>query len=90
MLRWIDVWARYTQREHRASPLHVTIPLMKHRLFVAVLLISTLACRPVLTIGWTEILIILGLLALLLGPALYKIYQRINEFQNWKKSKNKK
>jgi len=70
-------------------PTHDTIPNMKNYLFVTALLISSLACRPVLTIGWTEILIIIGLLVLLLGPALFKIYQRMDEFRNWKKSKNK-
>jgi hypothetical protein len=63
---------------------------MKLRLPIAVLLIISLACRPVLTIGWTEILIIAGLILLLLGPALFKFFQRINQFQNWKNSKDKK
>ncbi len=63
---------------------------MKSRLLFTVLLIVSLACRPVLTIGWTEILIIAGLILLLLGPALFKLFQRINQFQNWKNSKDKK
>jgi len=62
---------------------------MKSRLLIATLLTTSLACRPVLTIGWTEILIIAGLFVLLLGPALFKLFQRINQFQNWKKSKDK-
>jgi hypothetical protein len=63
---------------------------MKFRLLIAASLIGSLACRPVLTIGWTEILIIAGLILLLLGPALFKLFQRINQFQYWKNNKDKK
>jgi hypothetical protein len=45
---------------------------------------SSLACRPVLTIGWGEIGIIVVLLLVLLGPVLFKLYKRFDEFQNWK------
>ncbi len=54
------------------------------------LLLSGLACRPVLTIGWQEIGILLLLLALLVGPALFRLFQRWEEFRAWRDEKNKK
>jgi hypothetical protein len=51
------------------------------------ILLSTLACRPVLTIGWQEIAILFVLLLVLTGPVLFRLYKRIDEFQNWKKRK---
>jgi hypothetical protein len=63
---------------------------MSMRFLTGTLLLASLACRPVLTIGWTEIVIILALMVILLGPALFKLYQRVNEFQSWKKAKKKK
>jgi len=75
--------------------LHDRIAQMKSdqpRILISILLINILACRPVMTIGWQEILIVIIILALLLGPTLYRTYRRWDEFQNWKekrKSKNK-
>ena len=63
---------------------------MKLRLLIAALITTSLACRPVLTIGWTEILIIAALIIILLGPALYKLFRRYSDFQTWKNSKKKK
>ena len=64
---------------------------MKHRLLIASLWAASLACRPMLTIGWGEIAIVLVIIAVLLGPVLFKLYQRLAEFQAWKTtSKDKK
>ncbi len=60
---------------------------MKNRAIFTILLAVSLACRPVLTIGWGEIGILLVLIAVLLGPLLFKLYQRLAEFQAWKASK---
>lgn len=46
-----------------------------------ILLLTTLACRPVLTIGWGEIAIIFVLLAALLGPPLFRLYRRWHDFK---------
>jgi hypothetical protein len=40
---------------------------------VLVLLLSTLACRPVITIGWWEIALIGGLIVLLAAPLLIRM-----------------
>jgi len=53
-----------------------------------VLILSTLACRPVLTISWNEFLIVSLLFAVLLGPSLYRFARRVEEFLK-SKEKNK-
>ena len=38
-------------------------------------LVGLLACRPVMTIGWGEIAIILVLVLLLIGPMLWRLFR---------------
>ena len=61
----------------------------KISILAAVLFMGSLACRPVMTVGWQEIAILALLLVVLLGPALYKMYKRFDEFQHWKAKKDK-
>ena len=56
---------------------------------LGVLLLSGLACRPVLTIGWQEIGILALLLVILVGPALYRLARRWEEFRTWRARKDK-
>jgi hypothetical protein len=70
------IWMRKSIRSCTLPPL------------IAVLL-STLACRPVITIGWQEIGIFIILLLVLLGPPLYRLYKRYQEFQSWKTTNGK-
>jgi uncharacterized membrane protein len=58
------------------------------RILISVLVVVILACRPVMTIGWQEILIIIIILAVLLGPTLFRIYRRWDEFQRWKNNRD--
>jgi len=51
------------------------------------LLIMTISCRPVLTIGWSEIGILAILILILLGPALFGLYKKIDKFRSWNKNK---
>jgi hypothetical protein len=53
---------------------------------LCVLVLSTLACEPVIAIGWREIFIVLGLIVFLFGPPLYRLVRRIEIFL---KKKNK-
>jgi Flp pilus assembly protein TadB len=46
-------------------------------LIVASLLLAALACRPVFAIGWSEFLILVALIAVLLGPLLLRIYRTL-------------
>jgi hypothetical protein len=44
------------------------------------LVISTLACEPVIAIGKNELLCLLVLIVVLLGPPLYKLARRVERF----------
>ena len=57
-------------------------------LFGGILLVN-LSCRPVITIGWQEIGVLLILMLILVGPLLFRFYKRVSEFQNWNKHKDK-
>jgi fatty acid desaturase len=58
---------------------------------LAVLLLTALACEPVIAIGWGELLILLVLIAVLLGPLLLRIYRTLKAFHGQqKKSEGKK
>lgn len=40
-----------------------------------ILLLASLACRPVVTIGWSEILVLAVIILVLLGPFLWRLYR---------------
>jgi hypothetical protein len=44
------------------------------------LVLSALACEPVIAIGRNELLCLLVLIVILLGPALYRFARRVDEF----------
>jgi hypothetical protein len=57
---------------------------------IVILLFSLLSCRPIIAIGWTEIIIIVVLVAVLLGPLLFRIYRFIDRVQRVSKEEKKK
>ena len=57
---------------------------------LSLLLLASLACRPVMTVGWQELLILVVVIAVLLGPTLFKLYRRLAEFQSWKADRKPK
>lgn len=44
------------------------------------LLLSTLACEPMIGIGQNELLCLLIVILVLLGPPLYRFLKRVDEF----------
>ncbi|MCJ7716130.1 MAG: hypothetical protein MUO54_06385 [Anaerolineales bacterium] len=50
---------------------------------------SMSACRPVLTVGWGEILIVAAVLLLVLAPLLIRILRFMTDNQNDKKDQGK-
>ncbi|MCP4139824.1 MAG: hypothetical protein GY755_05955 [Chloroflexi bacterium] len=54
-------------------------------LTLALLLSSLLSCRPVLTIGWTEIVILAVLLLILAGPSIWRFYQWYRKYKESEK-----
>ena len=53
------------------------------------LLLGLVACRPVWTVGWTEVLILGVILLIFVGPPLLRFYQRYKKFQGYEKEKKK-
>jgi hypothetical protein len=66
--------------------------LHKNQISRVVLILGgvTLACRPIMTIGWQEILILIVILGVLVGPALFRLYNRWDEFQRWRSGDGEK
>jgi hypothetical protein len=56
---------------------------MENRVYVGLstLLLIAIACRPVIAIGWGEALLLGVLFLFLLGPPLYRLIQRIEDFR---------
>lgn len=54
------------------------------------LLSMLLACRPVIAIGWEELLVLIVLIAFLLGPTLFKLYRLLDKIQKARDSEAKK
>jgi hypothetical protein len=59
-------------------------------LALAALLLSVLACRPVFAIGWTELLILIVIIAVLLGPVLLRAYRLFEKIRNAENDAKKK
>lgn len=58
-------------------------------LAAAGLLLALLACRPVFAIGWEELAAIVLLVALLLGPMLWRLMRGWDRFQQSLKKERK-
>ncbi len=54
----------------------------------AFLLLATLACRPVLTVGWGEILLIGGVLLFVLAPLLLRVGRFLIRLQDQKNTRD--
>jgi hypothetical protein len=61
---------------------------MNKKILYSLLIFVTFACRPVIAIGWNEFLFLSVLIAVLLGPPLYKFLRRTEEF--WKRKQKDK
>jgi hypothetical protein len=46
-----------------------------------VLVLSVLSCRPIIAIGWPELIILVVLVAVLLGPLLFRLYRFLDKIQ---------
>ncbi|MGB2962714.1 MAG: hypothetical protein WBB69_01875 [Anaerolineales bacterium] len=51
------------------------------RLSAGVLVISLLACRPVVTVGWGEILVLAGVLLFILAPLVLRVVRLFKKDQ---------
>ncbi|MFZ5822355.1 MAG: hypothetical protein ACOYYJ_20895 [Chloroflexota bacterium] len=56
---------------------------------LATLLAAALACRPILAIGTGELIVLILLIALLLGPLLFRLYRFLARLQDLKDADRK-
>jgi len=55
-----------------------------------VLLLSMLSCRPVIAIGWPELVILVILIAVLLGPLIFRFYRFLDKVKKVSQAEEKK
>lgn len=66
------------------------MPKLSRKWSLGLTLPVLLACRPVIAIGWPELLILFVLLAFLFGPPLFRFYTWLQKYRSEKSSKPKK
>ena len=60
------------------------------RIGLTVILLSTLACEPVIAIGWEELLALGIIVAILLGPLLLRFWRALNKLSGASRKKKKR
>jgi len=48
------------------------------------------ACRPVIAIGWPELIILFVLIAILLGPLMFRLYRFLDKVRKLGQAEEKK
>ena len=59
-------------------------------LSIAALLIAASACRPFIAIGWPELIILVILIAIFMGPLMFRLYRLLDKIQKADKAEKKK
>ena len=59
-------------------------------LAIASLWLATIACRPVIAIGWPEFVVLVIVIAILLGPLFFRIYRFLDKLQKANKEEKEK
>jgi len=57
---------------------------------IIILLGSLLACRPIIAIGWPELIILVILIGVLLGPLMFRLYRFLDKVRKVSQSEKKK
>jgi len=57
---------------------------------ILVLVFSLLSCRPVFAIGWPELVILVILIAVLLGPLMFRVYRFLDKVKKVSQAEEKK
>jgi Flp pilus assembly protein TadB len=53
-------------------------------------LLAACACRPVIAVGWGELVLLVVVIALLLGPLLFRLYRYLSRLQDIERSRDKR
>jgi len=51
---------------------------------------TLLACRPIIAIGWPELIILVILVGVLLGPLMFRLYRFLDKVRKVSQSEKKK
>jgi hypothetical protein len=57
---------------------------------IIILLFSVLSCRPIIAIGWPELIILVILVGVLLGPLLFRLYRFLDKVRKVSQAEEKK
>ena len=57
---------------------------------ISVLGLAALACRPIIAIGWPELIILVILVGVLLGPLMFKLYRFLDKVRKVSQAEEKK
>ncbi len=63
-----------------------------HRLLLVLSIptLSFLACRPIIAIGWPELLLLVILVGVLLGPLMFRLYRFLDKVRKVSQAEEKK
>lgn len=56
---------------------------------IAALCLAVVACRPIIAIGWPELITLVILIGVLLGPLLFRLYRFLDKVQKATRSEDK-
>jgi hypothetical protein len=59
-------------------------------LAILALCLTLLACRPVIAIGWPELIILIVLIGVLLGPLMFRLYRFLDKVRKVGQAEEKK
>ncbi|MBN1453999.1 MAG: hypothetical protein JW963_23490 [Anaerolineales bacterium] len=57
---------------------------------ITALWMAIFACRPVIAIGWPELIVLILLIAILMGPLMFRLYWFLEKIRRANKTKEKK
>ena len=52
--------------------------------------IAGFACRPIVAIGWPELILLVVLVVVLLGPLMFRLYRFLDQIQKASQAETKK
>ena len=66
--------------------------MKRYPILVAILALclALLSCRPIIAIGWPELIVLILLIAILMGPLIFRLYQFLDKVQKASKDEGKK
>jgi len=57
---------------------------------ILVLLLGLLSCRPIIAIGWPELILLIVLIGVLLGPLMFRLYRFLDKVRKVSQAEKKK